>query len=148
MKSTLLLFVLIIAGITVNAQQTLPQKPKDPDSETMINEPESTPSDTAKIFTSVEHEPSFPGGTGKFFEYIMKNLKYPDQTFKDGFVGKIFVSFVVERDGSLTNIKVRKSTSPALDAEVAKVIKKSPKWSPGIQDCRIVRVKYSLPINF
>ena len=148
MKKALLLVVFIVAGIAVNAQQTPPQKPKDPDSETMINGLASTSSDTSKIFTAVEHEPSFPGGMGKFFQYIAKNLKYPDQTFKDGFVGKVFVSFVVEKDGSLTNSVILKGVSPDIDAEALRVVNNSPKWKPGIQNGRPVRVQYSIPLSF
>jgi TonB family protein len=76
------------------------------------------------------------------------NLKYPDDAKKKGIEGKVLVSFVIEKDGTLTVIKVIKSVSPDLDAEAIRVIARSPKWVPGIQNGRPVRVKYSVGVIF
>lgn len=103
--------------------------------------------DTA-VFVAVEQNPGFPGGIGKLMEYINKNLKYPKVAKQASLEGRVIVSFVVERDGSLTGIKVRKSLSPETDAEAIRLIMNSPKWVPGMQGGRAVRVQYSIPITF
>lgn len=114
-----------------------------------IDEPVGVPGpgtyDPTKIYTSVETVPKFPGGMQKFYEYISENLK--TEKFTDDYAGKVIVSFVVERDGSLTDIKVARSVSAAADAFALKLLKKSPKWQPGTQGGRAVRVAYAVPVN-
>jgi len=101
-----------------------------------------------RIFTAVEQEPIPPGGMIGFFQYLQANTKYPDSAAKKRIEGKVFVTFVVERDGSLTDVKVTRSVSPDLDVEAVRVVGNAPKWKPGIQNGRAVRVQYSVAISF
>ena len=110
--------------------------------------------DTAKVdtqkFAPVDVSPEAIGGFGKYFKYVSKNLKYPEVARKNKIEGKIVLTFIVERDGSFTDIKVVKSLSPETDAEAIRVLTdpKAPKWSPGLQNGKPVRVQYTLPFYF
>jgi protein TonB len=104
--------------------------------------------DTTKIFTAVEVEPSFPGGVEGFYNYLGKSIQYPQQARSNGETGRVIVQMIVEKDGSLSHIVVLRSVSYALDAEAVRVVTASPKWHPGIQNGRPVRVQYIVPINF
>lgn len=95
------------------------------------------------VYNAVEVRPDFPGGIQKFYDFVSKNYRAPEEDIK----GKVFVQFVVEKDGSLTDIKVMRDLGYGTGAEAIRVLKKSPKWKPGIQNGRPVRVLYSLPIN-
>jgi len=101
-----------------------------------------------KIFTAVEAEPSFPGGIEMFYRFLQYNIRYPAKAFEDKIQGKVFISFVVEKDGSLTDIKVLRGIGGGCDEEAVRVMKTSPKWRPGIQNGRPVRVQYTMPISF
>jgi TonB family protein len=100
------------------------------------------------VFTVVEQEPSFPGGEHKFLEYLSHNIKYPAEMKKKKVEGKVFISFIVEKDGSLSNIKVVRGLGYGSGEEAVKALKTSPKWEPGIQNGKKVRVQYTMPINF
>jgi len=103
----------------------------------------------AEIFFIVEDMPSFQGkGQDGFREYIAKNLRYPEIAAENGISGRVFVRFVVEPDGSVSNAEVIRSVDPALDAEALRVVRSSPKWSPGKQRGKPVRVSFTFPINF
>ncbi|CAM4041771.1 energy transducer TonB [Flavobacterium antarcticum] len=95
------------------------------------------------IYNAVEVRPEYPGGIGKFLEFVGKNYRAPEEDIK----GKVIVQFVVEKDGSLTDIKVMRDLGYGTGAEAIRVLKKSPRWKPGIQNGRPVRVLYSLPIS-
>ncbi|MES2268038.1 MAG: TonB family protein [Bacteroidota bacterium] len=101
-----------------------------------------------QIFTAVEQSPSFPGGDAKFYAYLGNNIKYPSIARENNVTGRVICTFVVERDGSLTDIKVVRGIGSGCDEEAIRVLKKSPKWKPGIQNGRPVRVQYSIPVNF
>jgi protein TonB len=107
-----------------------------------------TEDDGNKIFTSVEQVPEFPGGLDAFIKYLSRNIKYPAVARENNTQGKVFVSFVCEKDGSLTDVKVARGIGDGCDEEAVRVIKASPHWKPGIQNGRPVRVAYSVPINF
>jgi protein TonB len=107
-----------------------------------------TEEDPNKIFTSVEQVPEFPGGLDAFGRYLGKNIRYPAVARENGTQGRVIVSFVCERDGSLTDVKVARGIGDGCDEEAVRVIKSSPKWKPGIQNGRPVRVAYSVPISF
>ena len=96
------------------------------------------------IYNSVEQKPEFPGGMQKFYEYVGNNYKTP-RTFKGS--GKVIAQFVVEKDGSLSNVKIVKNPGLGTAEEAVRVLEKSPKWSPGVQNGRAVRVLYTLPIS-
>lgn len=107
-----------------------------------------TEADPNQIFTSVEQVPEFPGGLAAFGKYLNKNIKYPAVARENNTQGRVIVSFVCERDGSLTDIKVVRGIGDGCDEEAVRVIKASPHWKPGIQNGRPVRVAYSVPISF
>lgn len=99
-------------------------------------------------FTPVEKEPEFPGGLEKFFKFLTNNLHYPDQAKENNVAGRVMVSFVVERDGTLTDVKVSRGLGSGCDEEAVRVLRASPKWKPGMQNGRPVRVAYTMPISF
>jgi TonB family protein len=102
-----------------------------------------------EVFFIVEQMPRFQGGTiDDFREWVAKQLVYPEDAAEEGISGRVLVSFIVETDGSLSNIKVVKGSYPSLDAEALRVVKSSPKWEPGVQRNRKVRVSVTIPINF
>lgn len=104
--------------------------------------------DVNKVYEEVEKMPKFPGGKPKLFEYLCNNLKYPQEALENGVCGKVVISFVVERDGSLSNFKVHKSVDPLLDREAMRIAKAMPKWKPGRQKGTPVRVKMMMPFVF
>jgi len=95
------------------------------------------------VYSAVEVRPDFPGGSQKFYEFVSKNYRAPEEDVK----GKVYVQFVVEKDGTLTDIKVMRDLGYGTGAEAIRVLKKSPRWKPGVQNGRPVRVLYSLPIS-
>lgn len=101
-----------------------------------------------EIFQIVEEMPSFPGGEQKLMEYVGKNVKYPQIARESGIKGRVFVSFVVEPDGSVSNVKVLRGIGGGCDEEAMRVVKSMPKWKPGKQRGKAVRVSYMLPVNF
>jgi len=96
----------------------------------------------------VDEYPEFAGGMKAFTKYMERNLRYPSQAQEDGVQGKVFLSFVVEKDGSITDVKVLRGIGFGCDEEAVKVIKKSPLWKPGRNKGNPVRVRYNMPINF
>jgi TonB family protein len=92
--------------------------------------------------------PEFSGGINAFAEYLRKNIRYPTEARKNKIQGRVIISFVVEKDGSLSNIRVMRGVSGDIDAEALRVIQMSPQWKPGIQNGKLVRVAYSMPIAF
>jgi len=103
----------------------------------------------AEIFFIVEDMPDFQGkGQDGFRKYISENLKYPSVAAENGISGRIFIKFVVEPDGSVSNVSVVRGVDPALDNEAIRVVKSSPKWTPGKQRGKPVRVSFTFPINF
>ena len=96
----------------------------------------------------VEQMPSYPGGMGALMQYLSNNIKYPKEAEKNGRQGRVICIFTVESDGSITDVKVSKSVAPSLDAEAVRVLSAMPRWIPGKQDGKPVRVNYTLPITF
>ena len=101
-----------------------------------------------EIFQIVEEMPSYPGGEQKLMEYVAKNIKYPQIARETGIQGRVFVGFVVEPDGSVSNVKVLRGIGGGCDEEAVRVVKSMPKWKPGKQRGKAVRVSYMLPVNF
>lgn len=101
-----------------------------------------------KVFDEVEQMPSFPGGPSALFEYLAKNIKYPKHAKENGVQGRVICTLVVERDGSISDVKVVKSVDPSLDKEAVRVLREMPKWKPGMQEGIPVRVKYTCPVTF
>jgi protein TonB len=99
-------------------------------------------------FVSIETPPGFPGGIEKFYAYVGKSIKYPPMAAENNIQGKVFLSFVVEKNGELTDIHVDRKLGGGTDEEAVRVLKASPRWTPGIQNGKPVRVKYNIPISF
>ena len=100
------------------------------------------------VFDIVEQMPEYPGGMQALMEFLKENIKYPEDAQKQKVEGRVLVKFVVETDGSITNLEVVKHAFPSLDAEAVRVLSAMPKWTPGKQKGQVVRVKFVVPINF
>lgn len=101
-----------------------------------------------KVFDVVEQFPSFPGGNGKLSEFLSQNVRYPVVAAENGIEGRVIVRFIVERDGSVSNVEVAKGAEASLDKEAVRVVKMMPKWNPGKQNGKAVRVNFNVPISF
>lgn len=101
-----------------------------------------------EIFTIVEDMPEFPGGIQALYKYLGENVKYPQAAKANGISGKVFVNFTVEKDGSITDVKIIRGVHELLDKEAIRVVKAFPKWKPGKQRGKAVRVSYNIPISF
>ena len=101
-----------------------------------------------KVFDVVEQMPSFPGGDAELMKFLSTHIKYPVVAEENGIQGRVIATFVVERDGSISDVKVIKSVDPSLDKEAIRVLKSMPKWIPGKQNGAAVRVKYTVPVTF
>ena len=114
----------------------------------VIAQPEPPKVEETKVFDVVEQMPSFPGGPTALMTYLSQNTKYPVVAQENGVQGRVVVSFVVERDGSITDVRVVRSVDPSLDKEATRVVKSMPNWIPGKQNGSTVRVKYNVPVSF
>ncbi|MBD3635865.1 MAG: energy transducer TonB [Crocinitomicaceae bacterium] len=109
------------------------------------------PQDTTKtemVYDMPEQMPQFPGGAEAMERFISEHIKYPPTAKEKRIQGKVYVQFIVEKDGSLTDIKIRRGAHQLLDDEAIRVIKLMPKWKPGSMRGKIVRVRYTIPITF
>jgi len=131
MKKYLLLLVFFVASIAVKAQ-TRP--------DTIIRD--------KQVFTAVQFTPEFPGGEEALGKFLQANIRYPKADKKNNVQGKVYIQFVVERDGSLTDFMIIRAPTEAMGVEVQRVLSLSPNWKPGIQNDKPVRVQYTLPVNF
>lgn len=109
---------------------------------------EAEAEDPNKIYDNVEVLPEYPGGSAAMMRYLAQNVKYPQAAQENGRQGKVVVQFVVDTDGSIINAHVLTSVDPDLDKEALRVIKSMPRWTPGKQKGKPVRVKYTVPVNF
>jgi len=131
MKKLLFMSLMAMLGLTtVNAQKTVVAQKNQ------------------QVFDVVEQMPEYPGGMQALFEYLGQNLKYPEDAKEQKIEGRVIAIFVVETDGSISNVEVVKPVFPSLDAEAVRVLSGMPKWKPGMQSGKVVRVKYTVPINF
>ena len=134
------------AEITIDSED-------DKDREVVIQAPVTTSAAYAEessdvVFMVVESMPGFPGGDAALFKYLNDNIKYPVIAQESGIQGRVICQFVVNRDGSIVDIEVVSGVDRSLDAEAVRVIANMPKWTPGKQRGKSVRVKFTLPINF
>ena len=109
---------------------------------------DGTADNTVHNVAGVEVYPEFPGGMAAWAKFIQKNLKYPYMAQDANVQGKVYLSFVVEKDGSITDVNVLRGIGSGCDEEAMRVIKKSPKWKAGMQNNEKVRVRYTMPINY
>ena len=100
------------------------------------------------VLNASEEMPQFPGGQSAMLDYLAKNINYPVVAEENGIQGKVIVTFVVERDGSITEVKIAKSVDPSLDKEAVRIVESMPRWKPGKQKGVTVRVKYTVPVQF
>lgn len=127
----------------VSAEEDKPLPPPAPAAPAPVEE------ETEEIFEIVEEAPEFPdGGMEGLNKYLSKSIKYPDIAADAGIQGRVIVQFVVERDGSPSDVKVVRGVDPALDKEAERVVKAMPKWKPGKQRGKAVRTKFTLPVQF
>ena len=136
--SALILLVIVVAPVRANAQ--------DKKGNTSQTRKDTATDD--KVYEVCEQMPIFEGGDAALLKYLRENLKYPDNTKDRGVQGRLVIGFIVEKDGSLTNVKVLRAVDRALDAEALRVMKAMPNWLPGQQDGRFVRVRYNVPLRF
>ena len=104
--------------------------------------------DENDIFEVVEQNPSFPGGEAELMKWLHKNLKYPPVAQENGIQGKVYIQFVVNKDGSIVDPKIIRSADTSLDKEAMRVVQAMPKWTPGRQRGKAVRVRFTLPVTF
>lgn len=123
---------------------------KSKQSKTAIIQPAITSDSTenSKIFGAMEEMASFPGGSDACLKYIADNLCYPDNCINGVLTGLVIVSFTVNEDGNLSDIKVERNLDPMLDEEVIRVVKSMPKWKPAKLNGKAVKSKYTIPVNF
>ena len=162
MRKFFLIALVVCSALSVNAQNVnknqLPPPPPAPDVEEMViidDEVETEPMESSifdeedGISILVEKMPEFPGGQRALFKYIAENLHYPAIAQKNGIQGKVVCQFIVNTDGSISDVVVvRSAGDPSLDKEAIRLIKSMPKWNPGMLGDKLVRVKYSVPVNF
>ncbi len=103
---------------------------------------------TDEIFVVVENQPEFPGGNAAMMKFLSDNIKYPVIAQENGLQGRVITNFVVERDGSITDVQVVRGVDPSLDREAIRVIQSMPRWKPGQQRGQPVRVRFTLPVVF
>lgn len=103
---------------------------------------------TVYNFVSMENPPTFPGGIAKFYQFLGENIKYPALAKENKIEGNVHLSFTVEKDGTLSDIKVERKLGYGTDEEAVRVLQMSPHWNPGLQNGKVVRVKYNIPVKF
>jgi len=101
-----------------------------------------------KVFDVVEKMPSYPGGNGALQKWLASNITYPAAAAENGVEGRVIVAFVVETDGSVSDVRIARGVDPSLDREALSVVKRMPKWIPGMQNGSPVRVKFNVPVTF
>lgn len=153
MAAAMLLFnnIDVMARI-VNNQTT--EKPKaaavvtTPEIVPTVIEEAPLPPDDDKVYTVCDVMPEFPGGQDKLLQYLASSIKYPAEAIEKKEEGRVTLSYIVEKDGSISNVEVIRSVSPSLDAEAIRIVKAMPKWTPAKSKGEIVRVKYTVPVTF
>ena len=136
--SALMLLVVVFVPARANAQ--------DKTEKTTQTRKDTTTDD--KVYEVCEQMPIFEGGDAALMKYLTDSVKYPELAKKHGVQGRVVIGFIVEKDGSLTDVKVLRHVDVALDAEALRVVKGMPKWIPGCQDEQLVRVRYNVPVSF
>ena len=131
MKKLIMMSLMAIFGLTtVSAQKTVVAQKNQ------------------QVFDVVEQMPEYPGGPSALIEYLSQNVKYPEDAKQQKIEGRVLATFVVETDGSVSNVEVVKPAFPSLDAEAVRLLSAMPKWTPGKQNGKVVRVKFTVPISF
>lgn len=141
--------LLVLLGSNLRAQNVInPTNEKDGPTILRAVGDDSTTSDNEKVYQVVGQQPNFPGGKEELFKYLAFNMIYPADAAKNKVEGRVLVTFVIEHDGSISNVNVVNSVYPSLDKEAIRVVSEMPKWIPGKANGKTVRVKYTIPITF
>jgi len=144
--------ILNIVEDDVELDEELDIEDTEMDEETEVDfsnvETDEEEEEDAPVFFIVEEMPEFPGGEAALHQYIAKSIKYPVIAQENGIQGRVYVSFVINAKGEVTDIKIARGVDPALDKEAIRVIKNMPKWKPGKQRGKAVKVSFTVPINF
>ena len=115
---------------------------------TIIERPDEDEEAEPDIFLKAEIDPTFPGGTAALYKFISENLKYPVEAQENGLSGKVLLRFVINQKGEVENVEVTRGIDPSLDREAIRVVQSLPKWNPGTQRGRPVKVWFAMPISF
>jgi len=140
------LFLLTAGSVNNLTAQDTQQKSKPAETQKVVTQ--EKPSTEAPVFTVVETPPAYPGGQEALYKYMGENVKYPEEARLKGVQGTVFVTYIVETDGSVSNVKVLRGIGSGCDEEGVRVVSAMPKWSPGKQRGEAVRVQFNLPIKF
>ena len=140
-KALFLIVLLTLVASDVMGQGTIARKPKQSTSQ-------QAKSKRDEIFTVVENDPEFPGGMEALYKYLSENIKYPQIAKENNITGRVFVTFVVEKDGSISNPRVLRDIGGGCGAEAVRVVKAMPRWKAGKQRGKAVRVQFNLPVTF
>lgn len=128
-----------VSTVTQEGEKDLPDLPPDP----VVADP-----DEGKVFTVVEEMPAFPGGEEKLLQFMGNNIKYPSIAKENGITGRVYVTFVVGKDGKVRDAKIARGIGGGCDEEALRVVRSMPDWKPGRQNGRDVQVQFTLPVNF
>ena len=137
----------------MNRQATVPAPAQQTE---VVSAPETTPAEVAvplppqddKVYEVVDVMPEFPGGQNELLKYLARNIKYPEESVKNKEEGRVSLTFIVNKDGSISDVKVVRNATPALDAEAIRIVKSMPNWTPGKEKGKDVRVAYTVPVTF
>ena len=154
-----LLAVTMLASCQNNDKATAEKSDTAAVATSSLAEPETKSSDsTAKVVadasskvyevTSLQTQPTYPGGIEKFYAFLWQNIKYPPAAIKQKVQGNVNLGFIIEKDGSISDIKVERSLGSGTDEEAIRVLKSGKKWNPGVMDGKPVRTYYRIPIKF
>ena len=160
-KTFLLFLLLSLVAVDVTAQGIIERKKPKPATtqQNKTNQPKKTKKNNnsfvkeeeegeEEVFLVVEEDPEFPGGQEALSHYLTENIKYPQLAKENSITGRVFVTFVVEKDGSMTNVRVLRDIGGGCGAEAVRVVKSMPKWKPGKQRGKAVRTQFNLPVSF
>ena len=139
--------VLLMAGCQPANGEAVEQE-EIPFEATNVDESAPLDANTDEVFKVVEVDPEFPGGEEALYKYLAENIKYPEKAKNNKVEGRVYITFVIEKDGTVSDAKVLRSVNEELDAEALRVINAMPKWKPGMQQGVPVRVQYNIPITF
>lgn len=139
--------VLLMAGCQPANGEAVEQE-EIPFEATNVDESVPLDANTDEVFKVVEVDPEFPGGEEALYKYLAENIKYPEKAKNNKVEGRVYITFVIEKDGNVSDAKVLRSVNEELDAEALRVINAMPKWKPGMQRGVPVRVQYNIPISF
>lgn len=144
MKRTLLVLSIIILSVVAYSQST---KNKESKNNEAVSEIKSV-SDSSLIFTIVEDMPLFPGGDEARNRFLADSINYPEKAIQKRIQGTVYVSFIIDGEGSVTDVKILRGIGGGCDEEALRVVRMMPKWIPGKQDGKVVRVLFNMPIYF